>query len=368
MFRFRLIIAGLLVGCLGLLASLQAVPSVSRDSSLDLTGYQDQSGAITTYLNGDIAEVYFGLYALELARKGGLDVSDVQSRFIVWALNAQRPDGRFERFRKVTTQLADGRVRTEWVAFGRPDSDDATLARWILLLHQATEGALPASWADSSARAEAALLSLQMGPKDKYPGIFRVFPKGTKARNGGSLDNYALFKDNVEVLSAFEQMHALLRRRGDPRAAVYEERVRELRAAMVKWFGDDPFDMKRMALGAGYGADASRHTIWYPHAVSIPFGWLEGYFPEPTVRDWALWLADHREQWEQNAERDYPWGVIAYALLQTGPAHWQEHNCWLHRYTPNRENNKRWFVIEETVAQVIDAHAKGREPQCNRAF
>lgn len=297
---------------------------------LELSDYQDESGLIGTFKNGRAADPYFGLYALDLAQKGGLDVRAARDRFIDWGLRAQKADGRFERYCKD----ASG-----WQHCGRTDSDDATLARWVLLLHTASDGELSPVWRASAERALNALLALRM-----TNGIYSVFPHDTPGYRG-----YALFKDNVEVLSAFEQIAELYLKKNDPeRAFPWRDRSTRLRAAMAREFGDEPFAMKRLALGANY-----RGWQFYPHAVSIPFGWLEDYYSDPTEAHWSRWLREHRASWYANGEHDFPWGLMALAALHTAPDS-REPACWLDHYAQQRRSNSRWNILEEVSAQVIE--------------
>jgi hypothetical protein len=324
-------------------ATNTAVPRTPRAKSpkLQLGGYQDVSGLIGTFKNGRAADPYFGLYALDLAAKGGLDVRAAQALFIEWGLREQKADGRFERYCKDDAG---------WRRCGRTDSDDATLARWVLLLHTAANGVLPPTWQASADRALTALLALRM-----KNGVYSVFPHDTPGYRG-----YALFKDNVEVLSAFEQLGKLYLLRGEHEKALpWRDRATRLRSAMAREFGDEPFAMKRLALGASY-----RGWQFYPHAVSIPFGWLEDYYTAPTTEQWARWLAEHRAAWYANGTTDFPWGLMALAALRTAPGSLEPH-CWLAHYTTQRASNTRWNVLEEVAAQVIEQiEPSGETPGC----
>ncbi|MFO6426173.1 hypothetical protein ACLBOM_08445 [Escherichia coli] len=80
---------------------------------------------LITFKNGDVADPYFGLYSLELARRAGMDIRKTSLEFIRWGILNQRSDGRFGRYCK---------LEGSWKYCGRADSDDATLARWLQLL------------------------------------------------------------------------------------------------------------------------------------------------------------------------------------------------------------------------------------------
>lgn len=320
-----------------------AATTAPTGAVLDLAGYQTpEEGIVTTFKGGNSADPYFGLYVLELARRGGLDVSEAASAFITWGLSQQKPDGRFERYCK-RDHL--------WERCGRADSDDATLARWVHLLYQEGGAQMPATWKESADKAEAALEALKMAN-----GIYSVFPHDTPGLKG-----YALFKDNIEVLSVQEALSAHFRKLGDTeRAEQYLARAQALRTAMARHFGKEPYAMKRLALGANY--DRER---FYPHAVSVPFGWMEGYYPAPDAEDWADWLGRYQKDWDANAAADFPWGLMALAALHTGNR--EVAACWYQRYTPWRDRNYRWNVLEEAAWQIIGAHEPGTPADCPAA-
>lgn len=299
--------------------------------SLRLGRFQSPEGLIQTYHDGVTADPYFGLYALDLADIMGLDTREAKQRFIAWGLQEQRPDGRFEKY-----CLKEG----SWERCGIADSDDATLARWMLLLYTSKNWAeMPANWKSSLERADRMLMSLRM-----RNGIFSVFPHDTPGYKG-----YALFKDNVEVLSAFEKIAKTLQTQGHAlESRTFLRRAEQLRKAMKEHFGDEPFALKRLALGANYPAPR-----FYPHAVAIPFGWLEGYFEQPTSAEWDRWLEQHEQAWLSNAKRDFPWGVLAISAYQTGRPDIAA--CWLQRHTPEWRSQTRWNILEEVAAQALQS-------------
>lgn len=294
-----------------------------------LVDYQLDSGLIITFRSGVVADPYFGLYALELAQRAGLDVRQTALRFIEWGLREQRADGLFERYCK----------KESWQRCGKADSDDATLARWLqLLARQSTPQTMPASWQRSFDAAHDALMRLKM-----RNGIFSVFPPGTKGYDG-----YALFKDNVEVLQSFTFLATHFEQHGlVDKARLYDREARQLRAAMHKHFGSRPFELKTLALGARY--DRER---FYPHAVAIPFGWMEGYFEPPAQGAWPRWLAMYRQAWYDNAKQDFPWGLLAVAAWEGGEAH--EARVWLDTYRVQRKRDERWNVLEEASFLALE--------------
>ncbi|MCU6262538.1 hypothetical protein [Escherichia coli] len=241
----------------------------------------------------------------------------------------QRSDGRFGRYCK---------LEGSWKYCGRADSDDATLARWLqLLVNMSDNKPLPSVWQSSFDRALKALMSLRMDN-----GIYSVFPHDTRGYAG-----YALFKDNVEVLNALENLANYFRQTGDEiQARRFEQDVSDLRKAMEKAFGQDIFALKKLALNANY--DKPR---FYPHAVAVPFAWMEGYGPRPTRADAIRWLDKYENDWKEMARTNYPWGLMALALMDAGmnerAVRWFEDNQhW-------RQKGEHWNILEETSAQII---------------
>lgn len=324
--------------------AVNASPRERLSPLLNLDGYQASSGLIQTFKNGTVADPYFGLYTLELGRRGGMNVSLVEKKFIEWGLSAQKEDGTFDRYCL---------KKTTWFACGTSDSHDATLARWVALLYAAAPAdlPLPARWQRSADLSEKALMELRL-----KSGVFSVFKPGTPGYDG-----YALFKDNVEVLSAFEQVRDILLSRGDSvRAAVFDARAKDLKTAIAREFGENPFNMHRFAVGADYA-----RTLFYPHAVAIPFGWLEGYFSKPSDKDWQQWLETSHTAWLENAKTDFPWGLIALSAYSTGPK--DQASCWLSRTSSQRSKNYRWNVLEEVSYQVL-ASKKISKTECLTSF
>lgn len=296
--------------------------------ALDLSDYQEKSGLIGTFKGGTVADPYFGLYALELAHRAGLNARKAESAFVKWGLANQQADGRFGRY-----------CRTEnvWAYCGRADSDDATLSRWLVSLTRAAEGKpFPPEWQSSFEKAKTALFTLKM-----KNGVFSVFSPSVQGYAG-----YALYKDNIEVLNAFETLSRLFKERQDSNHAnFFENEASSLRKAIGVRFGKNPMNLKELALGARYD-----HVRFYPHQVAAPFASLEGYF-SMSQADWSQWLEQSKKAWDENGAKDFPWGILALSAHQSGlPGVACD---WLEQYKPNRSSNVRWNVLEEVSAQII---------------
>lgn len=302
-------------------------------STLELKGYQDKGGLIGTFKGGTVADPYFGLYALELAHRAGLNIEQSEGAFVNWGLKNQLDDGRFGRY------CLEGAT---WVHCGRADSDDATLSRWLVSLVRAANGApLPVEWQQSFEKTQRTLFTLKM-----KNGVFSVFSPSVKGYAG-----YALFKDNVEVLNAFTTLSELFGRRNDvEKAEFYAKEAAMLKAAIAEHFGPNPMNLKSLALGARYG-----RVRFYPHQVAVPFASMEGY-RTMSKGDWAQWLEQTQAAWDLNGAQDFPWGILAVAAYQDGREDVACH--WLEKYKTNRTQNVRWNVLEEVSTQILLSKTK----------
>lgn len=313
--------------------SPENLPAASKKQSslrgLDLSSYQTPEGLLITFKNGDSADPYFGLYSLELARRAGMDIQQPAREFIRWGILNQNSDGTFGRY---------CRQKYQWVYCGRADSDDATLARWLqLLVNMSGDKSLPPIWQSSFNRSLKTLQSLQMSN-----GIYSVYPKNYKGYAG-----YALFKDNVEVLNSLENLAQYFQRVGnEEQAQRFRRDAHELRTSIGKEFGWDIFALQRLAINASYDKPQ-----FYPHAVAIPFAWMEGYGLHPTRADATRWLQKYDAEWRAIALKDYPWGLMALALLNAG--NYSRAQCWLYDNQHWRQQGEHWNILEETSAQII---------------
>lgn len=308
--------------------------TASAPVRLNLDAYQDDSGIIATFKGSKVSDPYFGVYPLILAGRAGLDISTNAQRFIAWGLAHQRADGRFSQFCK------EG---SEWKVCRNPDSDDATLARWVELLYRVADGrALPDAWEKSAQKAEQALMYLRM-----HSGVYSVFPEGTPGYAG-----YALFTDNIEVLAAQEALSLLLARRNDAVASTkWAGRAALLRSAIVKQFGAGPV-FKRLALPADY-----TEVKFYPQVVAMPIAFAEGFITQPPQELWTKWLLENKAAWKANAAVDYPWGLLAVASIQAGDL--DTAACWLQEYQKYQRTGEHWSVLEESAAQIVAAKTTG---------
>ena len=75
-------------------------PIITHAQPLDLSGYQQPDGAITTEYNGDKVDPYFATVSLLIAKKSGLNIQEQGLAWINWALQQQKPSGLFNRYER----------------------------------------------------------------------------------------------------------------------------------------------------------------------------------------------------------------------------------------------------------------------------
>lgn len=332
----RSVLTGL--GAAALLASAGASKAyfLSRAKSLAelrLADYQTADGLITTFKAGKstVADPYFGMFGIELARRNGLNTQPVGQRAMHWWLSVQQPNGRFEKSCGQPGALS---------FCGRSDSDDATLARWLQVLAEHA----PRPWSpevrNSFEKTYKALLALRL-PN----GVYSVFAHDTPGYQG-----YALFNDNIDVLNAFEMLAQAPSLQHLPHwHSRFASDAQALRAAMERVFGRGPDYFPTLALGAKY----SKETF-YPHHVAMPLAWMEGYVRmEPADKRtlWRIWLHKYEQEWIRFGNVNFPWGLVAVAAVNDGLV--EVGAAWLERVAPLRRRDERWNVLEEICAQII---------------
>ena len=179
--------------------------------------------------------------------------------------------------------------------------------------------------------------------------------------------------DNVEVLSAQRAIAGLLRERGDPAGARrWQQRSERLALAIEQVFaGVDTLAPAVTAGAASLGQegrgdgeqDRARSaaggiaTPFYPDAVAAPFAWLHGVPRRRTAARFDAWLTRNGQAWRDNAQHDYPWGLIALAAVQEGrpdiAALWRQAQ-------EQQRSGGLWNVLEEAAWQALDPAHAGR--------
>ena len=172
-------------------------------------------------------------------------------------------------------------------------------------------------------------------------GLYGVFPKTEKG-----YENYCLFKDNIEVLR-YLKIKAV--KSNSPK---HEQMYKELFEAIKINFGPDLLNPKKLVVGAEYDKE-----MFYPHKVAGPFVLLENILTtaESEKFNWDEWLEKNEKMWQEQAQKDFPWGTVALSALTSGRSDiakkWIETYYDLDRNQP--KPGVRWNVLEEFSAFVI---------------
>lgn len=303
---------------------------------LDLSRYQRSDGALITHVDTpDEVDPYFGLKAIWLAHRLGMEVGTVWRQWATWMVTHQDADGRWGRWAVVNgVGLATVRARDA-------DADDALLALWLQCV---AELGLPPDLQDAHRDGFRRASAYLLGPLfDVQRGVYRIFAD----------EEAHLWMDNIEVWSALQSMaRADLGWCGPWAQAVpWQRRADSLAQAMRKVFASDGQALPKVSTQRLPGP-----ARFYPHLVTAPFAWLHGWTDapqsaQPSVR-MALWSARHEAQWVAQAQHDYPWGLLAAAAWQDG-AH-PIAARWLQRAQALR-GGPRWNILEEAAWQALSA-------------
>lgn len=308
-----------------------AVPALACNAApaLDLSGYAEESGAITIQNKGGTIDPYFTLQALLLAQEHGLDTSRVAQRWADWLVARQKPDGTFDRF---------CRQGPNWAPCKTADADDSQLALWMKFLDAHPQIKRGANFQKSHEAARVSLKRLA----DKGRGIYMVSP----------VYLHGLFMDNLEVWS-YAPAHADVQ-------------------------GDKFPDFGRAIQSTFWDAGAGRYLVstqleqrsaepaFYPDAVAQIFPLLVRYPHIPGgAKPWyQQWMKRHRAEWLRQVEHDFAWGLVAIAAIDQGDT--QSARCWLRTALPAR-HGAHWTVTDEVAAQVLKAKQiapAGRQENC----
>ena len=246
-------------------------------AALNLTGYADDSGAISVQREGATLDPYFALQALLLAHDSGLDARVPSVRWADWLAVRQKPDGTFDRF------CRRGNV---WAPCKTADADDALLAMWLRFLETMPQELVRRPlWRESHARARRALAALL----DPARGIYLVSP----------VYQHGLFMDNLEVWH-YKPAHRAASASGKP----------GLTRAIRDVFWD--LEQERFLVSTQPEQRDQKHSF-YPDAVAQIFPLWIGYpVPGANGRQWyKRWQEAHREEWLLQVETDFAWGMVA---------------------------------------------------------
>jgi hypothetical protein len=307
----------LLLTCLWMASSAQA--------QLQLTCFAYSDRALTVHAGGDFVDPYFVNRALLTARDIGIDISDVATGWVEWALNYQRSDGRFDRY------CHGGGNR--WQSCAEADADDAVLALWQQLLYELNPSAAHnGAWQDSVSRAAVQLDGLLNAQRGVYY-IAQTQPTG-------------LFMDNVEIFDALNTIAQQQRAIGAKSAASKTTARATTLARAINTVFWQPSAQRYAVATQDYETEA-----FYPHVVAQIYPWLFD-MPSPLkAKDaYQAWLAKHGETWLAFEQDKYPWGLVAVAADKLGDT--KTARRWLERASSLRYT-ARWNILEEAIFQAL---------------
>ncbi|HYW57119.1 MAG TPA: hypothetical protein VE934_09165 [Polaromonas sp.] len=297
---------------------------------LELSGYMDDSGAISVLHGGDSADPYFAMQALLLAHENGLNIEAPAEKFANWMAPKQKPDGTFDRFCKGADK--------QWVSCKPADADDSLLAMWMKLLDT-----MPAmlnkdpALMKSYVRSKASLDNLYQPSR----GIYMVSP----------VYLHGLFMDNLEVWS-------LKAHNNQARRAVEADKL----AKGIKNTFWDPVN-KRFLVSTQL-EQRSEKPAFYPDHVAQIFPLMVDFplVPGDARSYYRNWMRDHRAMWLDQGKKDYPWGLVAVLAVRQNDK--TSAGCWLREAAPLRHSS-RWAVTDETSYQIL--LSKGVTPASEKA-
>jgi hypothetical protein len=299
-----------------LLLSCIAWPAYAG-AKLDLSGYADDSGAISIQYHGDTIDPYFALQALLLAQESGMDITPYAEKWADWLAQRQKPDGTFDRF------CRNGPV---WAPCKTADADDALLAMWLKFLDSMPQQlkSHPA-WQKSYRSSAASLVRLL----DPARGIYLVSP----------VYQHGLFMDNLEVLSY----------RPTSAAGVKFSDSGTLAGAIQKVF----WDVKgQRYLVSTQPEQKKEATTFYPDAVAQIFPLLFDFksLPGGAHAYYQHWMKEHRSDWLKQAHSDFAWGLVAAVAVRQNDV--VSASCWL-RETAQFKRSVHWTATDEVVSQLL---------------
>ncbi len=307
----------MLLRCL-LAMGLAQAGLASASPRLELSGYMDDSGAITVLHNGDSADPYFAMQALLLAHENGLNILAPAEKFANWLVPKQKPDGTFDRFCRGADK--------KWVSCKTADADDSLLALWMKLLDT-----MPAMLNKSPALMKSYTISKASLEHLYQPsrGIYVVSP----------VYLHGLFMDNLEVWSL--KVHIK-----ESRQVAEADKL----AKGIKNTFWDPVN-KRFLVSTQL-EQRSEKPAFYPDHVAQIFPLLVDFplVPGDARSYYRNWMREHRASWLSQGKADYPWGLVAVLAMRQKDK--VSAACWLREAAPLR-HSARWAVTDETSYQIL---------------
>ena len=290
----------------------------SHAENLNLTGYADESGAISIQHEGATIDPYFVLQALLLAQEYGFDTTQYSGKWATWLLSRQKPDATFDRYCK------NGPV---WAPCKNADADDSVLALWLKFCDS-----LPTQIRMSLPMQKSRQLALASLTKlvDPARGIYLVSP----------VYQHGLFMDNLEVWS-YSAAHA----------AAENSAHSNFARSIYKVFWDQANQRFLVSTQPEQKAEPQK---FYPDAVAQIFPLLSKYpfIPGGRATHYHKWMQLHRNDWLIQVRSDFAWGLVAMVALKQGDV--VSAGCWLKNALPHR-HSAHWTVTDEVVLQILQS-------------
>ncbi|MES2207877.1 MAG: hypothetical protein V4525_13920 [Pseudomonadota bacterium] len=283
---------------------------------LDLSGYADDTGAISILHNGNTVDPYFVLQALLLAHENGLDISSYNEKWAAWLIARQKLDGTFDRY------CRNGPV---WAPCKTADADDALLAMWLQFLDtMPLQKKKNPVWIKSYQNSEAALNKLI----DPLKNIYLVSP----------IFQQGLFMDNLEVWSYKNR-----------RSIAFKQEANRLKQSIHQVFWDSK--AKRFLVST-QPEQKLVTPLFYPDHIAQIFPLLVNYplLPKPASSYYKEWMGKYRALWLKQVKGDFAWGLIAVLAVQQNDS--DSARCWL-RETASFRHSSHWTVTDEVAYQVL---------------
>lgn len=282
-------------------------PALSSGKALDLTGYTDETGAITVQRHGETVDPYFALQALLLAKAHGLDTSAVATDWLNWLATRYEASARLDRHCK---------RNSTWWSCKSADADDASLALWLAFLQ--TQAPVAQQTARISTLKQQARRSLQ-ALQDRRTGLYRV----------SAQIPHSLFMDNLEVWSV----------RPTPR----------LTRAIFHTFWDAQLQIFKVTTQTDHPHPMA---VFYPDAAAQLYPLLVKFprIPGGAPALYKRWIARHRHTWLSQMPTDFAWGLLALVAWEQGDS--ETVHCWQERAAPLR-HGLHWTVTDEVVFQIV---------------
>ncbi|MBY0544593.1 MAG: hypothetical protein K2Q14_03480 [Gammaproteobacteria bacterium] len=293
--------------------------------ALDLSGYQEPSGAITTLYRGNTVDPYFATKALLIAKESGMDTAVPAKAWIKWAISKQDDNGLFHRYARDVHGL--------WKLYAAADADDAALAQWLQILYsQSPNSGMPKKWSVSASKAQAQLAELF----DTELGIYYI----SKSLSVG------LLMDNIEIYSAFKSVAHEQKRLGMLNEALLSEyQASRLKDSIIKVFMEPSTGIFRITTQVRY------ENVFYPDLVAQIYPLLYQLQDKSDAEhSFHNWIDVNGKEWFKQINSDYPWGLVAITALNMNDAN--SASCWQNRAEPMRYS-MHWNVLEEAALQQV---------------